>query len=133
MDSVSSIGASAMRAAELRLQAAASNIANAQTNGRWPTTGVWQQGDVYQPQQVVQQEAPGGGVSASIAARSTTFPLVADPNSPFADANGNVASPNIDLASEMVDVIVAKYQFVAAVKLMQVGSDMQQTAIDTLA
>jgi flagellar basal-body rod protein FlgC len=132
MSSVMSIGLSAMHAAELRLQAAASNIANAQSNGRAPS-GAPRPGDVYRPVSVVQREAPGGGVSASLSARSSTFSLIADPNSPFADANGQVASPDVDLASELIDVIIAKYQFVAAVKLVQVGSDMQTTTINTLA
>src|SRR4051812_25511447 len=65
MSTVSNIGVSGMRAAEARLQAAASNIANAQTNGRVPSGGAAQPGDVYQPVDVVQVDQKGGGVTTS--------------------------------------------------------------------
>ena len=133
MSTVSNIGLSGMRAAEARLQAAASNIANAQTNGRVPSGGVAQPGDVYQPVDVVQVEQKGGGVTTSYATRQGAYSMVSDPNSPFADANGNVAAPEIDLATELVNVIIAKYQFAASTKIVEADSEMQKSAINTLA
>ena len=133
MSTISNIGVSGMRAAAARLQAAASNVANMQTNGRVPTGGAPQPGDVYQPVDVVQVDQKGGGVATSYVSRQGAYSMVSDPNSPFADTNGMVAAPEIDLATEMVNVIIAKYQFAASTKIVEADSQMQKATLDTLA
>ena len=133
MSTISNIGLSGMRAAAARLQAAASNIANAQTNGRIPAGGAAQPGDVYQPVDVVQIDQKGGGVATSYAPRAGAYSMVPDANSPFADADGNVAAPDVDLATEMVNVILAKYQFAASTKIVEADDQMQKATLDTLA
>lgn len=133
MSTISTIGLSGMRAATARLQAAASNIANAQTNGRLPSGGSPKPGDVYQPVDAVQVDQKGGGVATSYATRQGGYSIVSDPGSPFADANGNVAAPAVDLATEMVNMIIAKYQFAASTKVVEAGDQMQKATLDTLA
>ena len=132
MSAISNIGLSGMQAAAARLQAAASNIANVQTNGRVPAGGAAQAGEVYQPIDVVQVDQKDGGVTTSYATRQGAYSMVSDPNSPFADADGNVAAPGVDLATEMVNVILAKYQFAASTKLVEADDQMQKATLDTL-
>jgi flagellar basal-body rod protein FlgC len=118
-----------MKAAEARLQAAASNIVNAQTTGTTST--------VYKPVDVVQVDLSSGGqpggVGYSYVARPNGFSMVSDPESPSADADGMVAAPDVDLATEMVNIILAKNLFAMSAKLVSVGDQMQRTTIDTLA
>ena len=133
MSTVSNIGLSGMQAAAARLQAAASNIANAQSNGRVPSGGAARPGDVYQPVDVVQIDRKGGGVTTSYASRQGGYSMLSDPNSPFADADGNVAAPDVDLATELVNVILAKYQFAASTKIVEADDQMQKATLDTLA
>jgi flagellar hook-associated protein FlgK len=59
MSNTFSIGLSGLNAAQLRLDSAAHNVANAQTPG-------------FRRQQVVQQAQPEGGVQAEIAAQPRT-------------------------------------------------------------
>ncbi len=52
-----------------------------------------------------------------------------DPNAPYADKNGMVAGPNVDLANEILQQIIASYLFAANAKVMQVGSQMVGTLL----
>ena len=58
---------------------------------------------------------------------------VSDPDSSYADANGMVGLPDIDIASEMVSALMARYEFAASAKMVGIASDMQKTATDILA
>ena len=82
---------------------------------------------------IMMSPASSGGVTTSYATRQGAYSIVSDPNSPFADADGNVAAPEIDLATELVNVIIAKYQFAASTKIVEADSEMQKSAINTLA
>ncbi|HEY6259191.1 MAG TPA: flagellar basal body rod C-terminal domain-containing protein, partial [Xanthobacteraceae bacterium] len=53
-----------------------------------------------------------------------------DPTAPFADKNGQVAAPNVDLANEVVQQIIARYEFAANAKVLQVGSEMMKSLLD---
>jgi flagellar basal-body rod protein FlgC len=126
MSSIASIGLSGMRVAEMRLQAAASNVANVETVGRVP------QGDVYEPVDVVQIAGGTGGVSGSFAPRSDGYNLVSQPDSPLANANGIVAAPNVDLATELVNVAMARLAYAASAGVVRTANEMAET-IDKLA
>jgi flagellar basal-body rod protein FlgC len=135
--SIMSIGVSGMRAASARLQAASSNITNMHNNGRVPTAASPRPGDVYQPIDVAQhdQSSQGrpGGVGFSYVTQKGAYSMISDPNSPFADAKGMVATPDIDLATELVNVIMAQAAFAAATKIVTAGDEMMKTAINILA
>lgn len=135
MNSITAIALSGLHAAESRLKAAASNIANSETTGGVP--GSAGPSTVYLPIDVVQVSKgfgqQSGGVATSYAARSPGYTLVSDPNSPSADANGFVAAPAVDLATELAQTVVAKYQFAASAKVIEAANQMERTAIDTLA
>ena len=126
-----SIATSGLSAASLRLNVAASNIANVLTTGPLPATGGSGASGggagsasnnsnlpaVYIPLQVNQVDQPSGstpgGTVATVSAVSPGFVPQSDPGAPFANQDGLVAAPNVDLASEFVQLLTAKYAFAA--------------------
>ena len=133
MSSAITIGLSGMQAATARLNATASNIANARTIGVLP--GSSGSGPAaYRPIDAVQKDigtdGVPSGVSSSYAPRTSGISAVYDPDSPNADAGGMIGAPNIDLASELVSSLVAKYDFMASASVVKVASDMQKALLD---
>jgi flagellar basal-body rod protein FlgC len=112
-----------LNAASLRLSTAANNIANANDTGALqPAPG---QPQPFQPQQVVQQAAPGGGTIATnvpVTPASNPFP---DPTSRFANSQGLVAQPNVDTAEQLVNTEVARFSYDANLKVIAIASKMQ--------
>ena len=53
-----------------------------------------------------------------------------DPSAPYADANGMVAAPDIDIATEFVDLITAELDFAANLMVLRVESDMMASLFD---
>ena len=143
-----SIATSGLSAASLRLDVTASNIANAQTTGPLPATGGSNaptgagsssggQNSAYVPLQVNQVDQTNGstpgGTSAVVSTVSPSFVPQFDPNSPFANQDGLIASPNVDLASQFVQLLTAKYSFAANAKVVQTYDNMQKSLIDITA
>lgn len=56
--------------------------------------------------------------------------LVYDPNHPDADADGNVAYPNVNLVTEMTDMLSASRAYEANITVINVSKNMAQRAID---
>ena len=55
---------------------------------------------------------------------------VLDPNHPDADADGYVAFPNVDLVTEMTDMLSASRAYEANVTMINVAKNMAQRALD---
>lgn len=142
-----SIATSGLSAATLRLNVAASNIANVLTTGPLPATGGSQASGggagspsnnsnlpaVYVPLRVNQADQPGGGTIATVSAVSPGFVPQSDPSAAFANQDGLVAAPNIDLASEFVQLLTAKYTFAANAKVVQTYYDTTKSLLDITA
>ena len=142
-----SIATSGLSAASLRLDVAASNIANALDTGPLPaTSGSGSSGGTggssnasnfppaYVPLQVNQVDqtngsAPGGTL-ATVSTVSPSFVVQSDPNSPFANQDGLVAAPNVDLASQFIQVLTAKYDFAANAKVIQAYANTTKSLLD---
>src|SRR5262245_15999595 len=118
MDNAMSIAASGLQAASLRLQAAASNVVNG--NDTAPATG----GHAYQPVSVAQSPVPGGGVSASPQPVTPSSLLAYNPTSPYANVQGMVAQPNVDLQTELVNMKEASNDFRAGLLAYKASSEM---------
>jgi flagellar basal-body rod protein FlgC len=128
--SATTIAVSGMNAASLRLQVAARNIANARSNGALPGADTPEDApQAYAPQRV-DQVATAGGTSARVTPVSPPSVPVYDPTAPYADENGMVAAPNVDLATELVEVMVAKYTFAANAAVVRAESDMMKSLLD---
>lgn len=127
--------ASALNAERIRMEVISQNIANAHT-----VRGL--DGKPYQRQQVVFEAVLQQHSSAAAGARPASVVvtriekdqrpprLVADPTNPLADANGMVALPNIDIPTEMVDLILASRAFEANLAVVKNARSM---AAQTLA
>ncbi len=129
------------------MSVAASNIANISTTGPLPASGGSSTSAgagssgiaptfpaAYVPLRVEQVgqssgSIPGGTV-ATVSAVSPSFTAQSDPGAPFANQDGLVAAPNVDLAGEFVELATAKYSFIANAKVIQAYSEMTESLLD---
>jgi flagellar basal-body rod protein FlgC len=147
---------SGLYAATEQLNVAASNLANSQTTGVLsadPTLGSSALGAsaasaasagsptgssvapplAYQPLQLVQYanaDVAGGGVSTSVQPTSQAAYAAYAPSSAYANANGQVAAPDIDLPSEIANQASALIQFQANLKVVQASNQLQESVIN---
>ena len=115
MNAILSIASSGMTAAMRRLEVSANNVANALSDGPLPSADAATQAKypaAYAPKQVEQIETAGGGTAAVVSDVTPSYIASYDPSAPFADAQGMVASPNVNIANEAVQQIVSHYTFV---------------------
>ena len=82
------------------------------------------------PQRLDQVDVAGGGTLAKVTTASPGPVAGYDPTAPYADKNGQVAAPNVDLASEAIQQITARYAFAANAKVVQVDAEMMKTLLD---
>lgn len=121
---------SGMRAATLRLEASASNIANMGSEGALPSSSTAPAGAprAYQPVRVEQTSVPGfgagGGTVATVRNASPAWLAAYDPDASFADANGMVAAPNVDLIGETLEQVAAEASFMANIKVLEAAQGM---------
>jgi len=115
MDSASSIAASGMQAAAQRLNVAAYNIANA-TTGMPTADAPADPKNTFQPLRADQVDTPGGGTAVNV---RTALPTD--------------AFEGVDLASEAIQTVVARYTFAANVAVMRSAAQMQKVLLDTFA
>jgi flagellar basal-body rod protein FlgC len=134
MSIASTIAVSGLNVAGLRLQVAAGNIANARSDGPLPDAANTEDfPDAYTPLRVNQTETAGGGTTARVSAVSPSTVQTFDPGAPFANSNGMVASPNVDLANEFVQLLLARYSFAANAQVIRADAQMSATLFDITA
>jgi flagellar basal-body rod protein FlgC len=133
MSSISTIALSGMNAAVRRLEVSASNVANIRSTGALPgADGTVPAGapKAYAPLELVQTASAGGGTQTSVTTAKPSTVAVSDPQVPFADENGFVAAPNVDLGQEMISQLIAKYSFAANAHVMKADDEMSKTLLD---
>jgi flagellar basal-body rod protein FlgC len=117
------VSASAMSAQSQRLNATASNIANADS-------AVDADGKVYRAKQVVFTAVPMGGpesegVVVQKVVEDTSPPkMVYEPSNPLADDKGYVAMPNVNVVEEMVNMISASRSYQTNVDTMNAAKNL---------
>lgn len=124
------IAGTALSANSQRLNAVASNLANAES-----VAGP--DGEVYQARRVVFQAVsmPGGpsehkGVRVREVLTDQREPkLVHRPGHPLADENGYVRMPNVEIADEMVDMIAASRAYQTQVEIMNTARTLVQRTL----
>ncbi len=127
------IAGTALTAQSMRLNAVASNLANA--DSAHASTG-----GGYRAKQVVFQAVPvtpsvpwAQGVRMTRVIEDPAPPrLVYDPKHPLADAQGYVAYPNVDVVEEMVNMISASRSYQANAEVMSTARDLMQRALALL-
>jgi flagellar basal-body rod protein FlgC len=130
MNAVTSIALSGLNAATLRLFASANNVANMRSIG---STEEGEDPAPFTPLEVHETAVVGGGVMVSLAPSSRDALLAYDPQAPFADAQGYVAAPNIDVVEEMLQMATARYGFAANLQVLRTNADMQDDLLRILA
>jgi flagellar basal-body rod protein FlgC len=106
----------------------ADNIANAETT-RTAEGGPYRRLRVL----VSAADGPDGGVQLmGVAPDETPFKRVYDPSHPDANTEGYVDLPNVDIATEMVDMMTASRAYEANARALAMSRDMLRDAIDIL-
>jgi flagellar basal-body rod protein FlgC len=135
------ISAAGMDVERLRVEVAASNLANANTSARADGTG-------YMPMRVVAQPGLGSarglgaagfatrvaqGMAAPVAViepTGTPARRVSDPGHPMADATGFVSYPGVDTTTEMLTLMTALRAYEANVAALNAGRTMVLKALE---
>ncbi|MBW8751199.1 MAG: flagellar basal-body rod protein FlgC [Propionibacteriales bacterium] len=105
------------------LDALANNIANVNTATRTDQ-------NAFQAQMVMARARPDGGVDvAGIALSDSQGRVVSDPENALADAEGNIRLPDLDLASQMSQLVMAQRGFQASVQVTKEAQDSYTSAL----
>lgn len=126
------IAASGLTAQRLRMDVAASNLANAQstrTAGGPQGVPYKEEAVVLQAQQMGPMAAALGVTAVAIVQSSKASTRVYDPNNAEADQNGFVNYPNVDVASQMTDMMGAARSYQVNATVAQAA---KQQALDAL-
>jgi flagellar basal-body rod protein FlgC len=132
MGSTLAIAVSGLAAASLRLEVSAGNIANMSDTGPLPGAGAPKAAGfppAYVPLRVNQIDV-AGGTAATVTGVSPSYVPSYDPGAPYADKNGLVAAPNVDLANEVIQQITARYAFAANARVIGAASEMMRAVLD---
>ncbi len=119
------VSSSAMTAQSMRLNAVASNLANADSI-------VSSDGKSYRAKQVVFEATPmgsAGDLSKGVRVRQVVDDaspprMVYDPKNPAADEKGYVAFPNVNVVEEMTNMISASRSYQTNVEVMNTAKTM---------
>ncbi|NLY65831.1 MAG: flagellar basal body rod protein FlgC [Alcaligenaceae bacterium] len=133
MMSIFEISGSALNAGSQRLNVIASNLANAES-----VAGP--NGQPYKAKQVVFQMAPlgsaqqaaypvGGVQVAAVVESQAPMRLQYDPKSPYADNNGYVTLPNVDVVAETVNMISASRSYQANVEVINTAKALMMKTL----
>ena len=136
MSSISTIALSGLNAAARRLAVSASNVANSLSTGALPNAdGTVPAGAplAYAPLEIVQTASAGGGTQTTVTTVTPPTTAVFDPQAPFADQNGFVAAPNVDLSQETVGQMIASYSFAANAAVLKADDRMTKTLLNITA
>ena len=137
------ISASALTAQRLRMDVISQNIANVNTTRTEEGTPYRRKTVVFQEKesdvpfsQVLSEESgerllAGGGVRVTgIVEDPTPFKEVYDPGHPDADENGIVQMPNVEVVTEMVNMISASRAYEANVTALNASKSMAVKALE---
>ncbi len=134
---------SALTAQRLRMDVVASNLANAEATST-PDGGPYKRervvfgpvlrdslGKLATSASSIANGAANGGVEVKGIVQDQEDPrLVFDPTHPDADADGYVAYPNVDMVTEMTDMLSASRSYEANITIVNVAKAMAQRALD---
>ncbi len=122
MLNIFNVAGSALTAQSARLNAVASNLANADS-----VAGA--NGQPYRAKQVVFQATPveGGGLGVrvtQVVESAAPLRLTYDPKNPAADEKGYVAMPNVNVVEEMVNMISASRAYQTNAEVMNTAKSL---------
>jgi flagellar basal-body rod protein FlgC len=105
------------------LDALANNIANA-------NTVVSTDQDAFQAQMVIAQSKVGGGVDVQgIALSDPNGRMEYSPDNPLADEDGYVKAPDMDMGTQMSELVMAQRGYQASVQVTKYAQDSYSSAL----
>ncbi len=126
------ISASGLSAQRIRMNVIAANIANVQTT-RTPQGGPYRRKEVVFANVLGDVEAEGRGVKVTgIFPDSSPFKSIYNPGHPDANSQGYVKIPNIDIVTEMIDMISATRSYEANVTAFKSAQGMILKALEII-
>ena len=120
---------SGLMASSKKAQVAATNIANADTVG---STDPKSANQAYAAKTTQDVSNGAGGVNTVVLNRTPAFVPSYEPDSPFADGEGMVNSPNVNLDEELINTQLAANSYKANVTALKAGIQMQDTLREAL-
>lgn len=123
------IALSGLNAASNRLYASASNIANLHTTGSIEGA----KNAPYTPIEATQSantQDQGGGASSKLTPTQTPITTLYAPDSPFANTDGLIGAPNIDLAAEAVNIKLAELSYRANINIIKAADENMESLLD---
>jgi len=135
------INSTALSMNRLRMDLISQNIANAETTKtadgkpyRRKTLIVQEKGTNSKFDTILNKEKNklnvGAGVEVKQIVEDKDFRSVYDPDNPEADENGYVLKPNVNIVTEMVNMISASRSYEASVTAMDSNKAMAQKALE---
>ena len=136
-ENIMGIAGQAMDAQTIRINAAVSNIANADTQAGSPDDAFKAKRVVFKSilaSEVNQDRGdPVGGVRVSeIAEDEKPAPAIYKPNHPDADENGYIYTSNVDVMTEMVDITAASRSYESVVEASNTAKRLMMRTIELL-
>ena len=124
------VSSTALEAQKIRLNVIASNIANASST-KTPEGGPYRRRDVLF-KTVMFGESTGGVEVPQVIEDQSPFRSVYDPSHPDADKKGYVSYPNINVLTEMVNLMTAQRSYEANLTMIASYKDMYMRTLDIL-
>lgn len=124
-----SISVSGLLAASKKAANAAVNLVNASTTGSLDETSA---SKPYEAVDTISKSTAGNGVQAVTVPRNPAFVPGFEPDSPFADSEGMVGMPNVNLDEELVTLKTAEHAYKANAQALKAARDMQDELLDAL-
>ncbi len=136
-ENIMGIAGQAMDAQTIRINAAVSNIANADTEAGTAENAFRAKRVIFKSVLASEvNQARGdtvGGVRVEeIAEDMAPAPAIFKPNHPSADAKGYVYSSNVDVMTEMVDITAASRSYESAVEASNTAKRLMMRTIELL-
>ena len=136
-ENIMGIAGQAMDAQTIRINAAVSNIANADTQAGSPDDAFKAKRVVFKSilaSEVNQDRGdPVGGVRVTeIAEDNKPAPAIYKPNHPEADENGYIYTSNVDVMTEMVDITAASRSYESVVEASNTAKRLMMRTIELL-
>ncbi len=137
------IAASGMAVQRTRVSVATGNLANAETT-RTAAGGPYKRKVVVVepvalepraasfPETLASMDQPEGARTVGIVDDTTAPRVVHDPAHPDADANGNVAYPNVEPMTELIDLMMASRAYEANASAAETAKGLIQRTVDLL-
>ena len=128
------IAVSGLKAQRVRMNIIANNIANAQTPVKENGGAFRRQMAIFKGEQFTPTMDPSklGVRVAKIMKDPSPLRMIHQPGHPYANADGFVAYPNVNLAIEMVDLVSAQRAYEANIAVIVTGKRMGAKALEII-